>query len=431
MSRWRPLILLGLSASLCAAESPRLTLVQALDATQGANVNVLLGREAVAQAVEFSRQVRVGVMPNVALSAQQRRTQTVNITNGTVNSGNPANRFDGKLTGSYAVLNPTLLSATQSARAGVAVAEADLQTTLQLVMTAVAQTYFTHLRNLSRIEVLDANIARAQYLLGLAHTQLVANGTQIDVTRAEAQLALTQQARLQQDTVVLQSALQLQRLLDLDANTPLQLEGFKVRRAAAGAVGAAAGGPLFEQRTDWQRATRALEQARIDVRTARFERLPTLLINGEYGYAGARLDSNQKDAWFLGAGISLPVFDGLKGNADRHVALSRQRGQEVRLHNVEQQISAELRLATQDANSRFAQIAVAEKSLRLAEEQLRLARIRFEQGAADNREIIEAQNALAIASDGLVEAVYQYNLSRVEFARAKGDVRRILAEKAE
>ena len=62
---------------------------------------------------------------------------------------------------------------------------------------------------------------------------------------------------------------------------------------------------------------------------------------------------------------------------------------------------------------------------------MELAQKRFQQGVADNREIIEAQNRLAIASDGRVEAIYQYNLSRVELARAKGDVRGILAERVE
>ena len=55
--------------------------------------------------------------------------------------------------------------------------------------------------------------------------------------------------------------------------------------------------------------------------------------------------------------------------------------------------------------------------------------MRFQQGVADNREVVEAYNRLAIADDNFVEAVYQYNLSRLELARAKGEVRTILAEK--
>ena len=128
--------------------------------------------------------------------------------------------------------------------------------------------------------------------------------------------------------------------------------------------------------------------------------------------------------------MTIPVFDGLRTGADRRVALAQLRQQELRVRALELQIPAELRLAAQDARSRNAQVTVADRSLSLAQEQLRLAQIRFEGGAIDNREVIEAQNALAVASDTRLEAVYQYNLSRVELARAKGDVRAILNEQA-
>ena len=123
------------------------------------------------------------------------------------------------------------------------------------------------------------------------------------------------------------------------------------------------------------------------------------------------------------------MFDGLRSGSDRKLALSRQRAQELLLRDLELQIGAEIRLAVQDAGSRFQQIAVAETGQQLGEEELRLARVRFDQGVADNREVIEAQNTLALASDNLNEAIYQYNLSRLELARVRGDTRGILAEK--
>jgi len=84
----------------------------------------------------------------------------------------------------------------------------------------------------------------------------------------------------------------------------------------------------------------------------------------------------------------------------------------------------------QDAASRNAQVGVAEKTLGLAQEELRLARQRYQQGVADNREVLEAQTRLAEAGDNLVDAVFRYNLSRLELARARGDVRSVLAERA-
>lgn len=425
---------LAAALALRAAGPATLTLEQALASAEGVNLTVLLGRETAAQAFEQANQVRVGILPSVNLTAQQRRTRSLNIlsTTGALSETRPSNRFDGKFTGSYALLNAQLLSAARAARTGAEAAQADFRATVQLALTSVAQTYFAHLRNLRRLDVLDASITRARALLDLARNQLAAGVvTQIDVTRAESQLAQAEQAKLQQVTTSYQSELLLKRLLDLEPAAELRLAEFKVKRVDAGLTSLGDERTTFEQRADWLRAAKVVEQSRMDVRTAKFERLPTLALTGEWGYAAANYDDNgKKQAWLAGATLSVPIFDGLRASADRRAALSRQRAQEARLHGLELQISSELRLARQDASSRHTQIAVAEKTLRLAEEQLRLAQTRYREGVADNREVVEAQNQLAIAADNVVDAEYQYNLSRVELARARGDVRAVVTEKA-
>ncbi|MEO6245454.1 MAG: TolC family protein [Opitutaceae bacterium] len=411
-----------------------LTLEQAMASAEGVNSNVLLSREAAAQALEQVNQARAGILPNINLNAFQRRSRNLNIlsTTGALSETRPSNRFDARLFGTYSVLNPQLLSAGQSIRVGAEVAQGDVRVTVQTVISNIAQAYFGHLRNLRRLDVLDANIARSRSLFDLAKNQLIAGlATQIDVTRAEAQLAQAEQARLQQLTSVVQSELVFKRLLNLNPAAPLQLADFPLARVDAGLASLGDNPTTFEQRADWLRGRKALEQSRLDVRTATFERLPTLSLAGDYGKGAANFDDDGKrKVWTFGATVSVPIFDGLRAGADHRAALSRQRVQQARLNSLELQISSELRLARQDASSRYAQIAVAEKTSQLAEEQLRLARARYNEGVADNREVIEAQTQLAVAADNLVDAIYQYNLSRVELARAKGEVRGVLAEKA-
>lgn len=422
------LLLVGL---LRASEPATLTLDQALATVERVNVNVLLGRESAAQALEAVRQQRAGILPSLSASAQQRRTQGVSIATVVVASGRPASRFDALISGNYALFDPELRSIVKASRVGAEVAQANYQAIVQTVLADVADAYFAHLRNLRRLDVLDANIARAKSLLDLARNQFNAGvATQIDVTRAEAQVAQAEQARLQQTTTLYQSELLLKRLLDFDPAGALRLDDFKVQRANPSLFAFSEQKTAFEKRADYLAAQKALEQTKINVSTAGLQRWPALNMNGNYGLASKNWDDNEKqEQWALGVGVSVPVFDGLRSSADRRIALSRQRAQEFRIRSLELQISSELRLAVQDAGSRNAQIEVAEKSLRLAQEELRLAQQRYQQGVADNREVVEAQNRLAIAEDNLVEAIFQYNLSRVELARAKGDVRTVLAEK--
>ncbi len=426
VSGWLILSCLGSAAET----SGTLTLEQALAAVERVNLTVLLSRETTNQAAEAVNQQRASVLPIFDASVQQRRSQGVSIATVVVASGRPASRFDALVTGSYAVFNPQRFSTLRSVRAALQVSQANYQFTVQNVMADVADAYFAHLRNLRRLDVLDSNITRARSLYDLARNQLTAGvATQIDVTRSESQVAIAEQARLQQVTAVQRSESILKRLLDLEVRRELRLADFQVRRADTSLMAFADEKTVFEKRADLIAQQRAVDQSKIDVRSATFERLPVLNVTGNAGLASAKYDDNDKqEQWAVGVGLSMPIFDGFRTGANRRIALSRQRSQEARLRNLEMQISTELRVAIQDAGSRNAQIAVAEKSLRLAQEELRLAQQRYQQGVADNREIVEAQNRLAIADDNLVEAVYQYNLSRVELARAKGDVRAVLAE---
>lgn len=417
---------------LPAAEPVPLTLEQALGSVERVSLNVLLGRESAAQALEAANQARSSNLPTISATAQQRRSQGVSIATVVVTSGRPANRFDALLTGNYALLDPKLRAAADAARAGSDAAQATYAATVQTVLADVATAYFANLRNRRRLEVLDANIKRANGILELARNQLAAGvATQIDVTRAEAQLAIAEQARLQQVTTLVSGDLVLKRLLDIEPGRELQLEDFEVRRAGAALYTFSEEKSSFEKRAEYLAAQRALEQNRLSVKSADYQRLPTLSLNGNMGLAAPRFDDGGKqEQWAFGVALSVPIFDGLRTGADRRIALSRQRAQEARLHALELQISSELRLAAQDAASRNAQVGVAEKTLGLAQEELRLARQRYQQGVADNREVLEAQTRLAEAGDNLVDAVFRYNLSRLELARARGDVRSVLAERA-
>lgn len=432
-TRLRSLVLLSslIAASLLVprAAAVNLTLEEALGEVEEASFTLLLSREAVLQSLEVQRQQRAGLLPAVSFDATQRRSRSAsfgeNLTRGGIND-----RFDMNLSARVDVLNPQRIANYAAARLGVDVAELDVDVTRQTVLSTVAQTYFQHLRNVSRSVVLDANITRARALLDLARRQVDAQvATQIDVTRAEAQMANAEQARLQHETFLQSSELALKRLLALDLTDPLSLSPFNVRRTEASVFAASLEETAFEKRVDFQRAQRLLDQFELEVRAARFGRLPAAALTGSTGRASERaFDGDDARIWATAVSVSMPVFDGSRVRALTGLALSRQRAQELRVAELKLRIGAEVRLATQDARSRFAQVLVAERSKRLADDELRLAQVRFENGVADNREMIDAQNNLAIASDNLVEAVYQYNLSRVELSRSTGDVRAILSE---
>jgi outer membrane protein TolC len=56
----------------------------------------------------------------------------------------------------------------------------------------------------------------------------------------------------------------------------------------------------------------------------------------------------------------------------------------------------------------------------LATQNLEQSRDRFASGVTDNIEVVQAQDALAIASDAYIASLYSYNLAKISLARVTG-----------
>lgn len=422
----------------CAAADDRpvlteLSLGETLARVERENLQVLLNREIVEQAAIAVQRQRSPLFPQLSLDASQVRAQAVPIGQGFGGFAfqpTPANRFDARLTASVALIDPTLIASYRSAKLGATISEEEAMRVRQEVLNSAAQVYLTHLRNQRRFAVIAANIQRGGVLLELAEEQLDAGvATRIDVTRAEVQLAVDEQARLQQETVVFQSELLLKRILNLDLRQPVELEGFLAHRHLPGEEPDVDFAEVLADRPEFRRARAQLDQNYLERRAAGWERFPVLRAFADYGFVTNEVfDGGEEKAWTVGLAASMPIFEGFRIRSNKRLADSRIRSTKLELEQIEQNVSSELLFAWQDMRSRLAQIAVAEQNVKLAEEEIRLARFRFEQGVADNREIIDAQNRLAVANDNQVEAVHQYNLSRLEYARSKGDVRLLLAD---
>jgi outer membrane protein TolC len=421
------------SVPLAADEEFQLSLGETLMRVEVENLSVLLNREAIQQALTAAQRERAPLFPQANLEASQVRSQLVNIGRGFEGAAvraRPSNRFDARLAGSFALIDPVQIASYRTAQMGVSVSEFEHLRVLQEVLNSTAQVYLSHLRNLKQFEVIAANIERGEALLALAQAQLDAGvATQIDVTRAEVQLAFDEQSRLQQETIVFESELFLKRLLNLDLRRPVELRDFVASRFLPTEGPDVDVRQVLPERPEYQRARAQLEQNRLERGAAGWERFPVLRAFGDYGYVSREIfDGNEVAGWTIGMSATMPLFEGFRIRANKDLADSRTRVTRLELQQIEQDVSSDLLFSWQNMRSRLAQISVAELNVELSEEELRLARVRFEQGVADNREVIDALNRLAVAEDNRVEAVHQYNLSRLEYARGKGDVRLLLAD---
>lgn len=95
------------------------------------------------------------------------------------------------------------------------------------------------------------------------------------------------------------------------------------------------------------------------------------------------------------------------------------------MKDVSDQVSLEVRNALLTLESSTQQVGVSHKGLDLAQKELAFARDRFAAGLATNIEVTNAQTSVARARDNVIEALFRFNASRINLARAKGELEKM------
>lgn len=427
-----PQSMLGLFPQADAENKTLFTLEDTFQRISSDNLTVLLNREGVEEALQASYMERSKLFPQINLRARQVRNQIDNVGRGLGSLGSiefpPANRFDGLLEGSMAVFDLRKWADYKLAKKGYQISDASYKDLLQDVLSASGQAFFNYLRDLTRSEVIEANIVRDTVLLELAQAQFEAGvAMRLDVTRAEVRLAEDLREKLQQETRVLRSETEFKRLLNYDYATPLELRRW---------IGTAAPSDLdvpidwiLSKRSDYHVAKLETERAKLDRKAAGWDQLPSAFVFGDYGYASSDAFKRHKDnVWQIGVKLSMPVFEGFRIRSNKLRTNAVVREKEYQIQDLTKRIEQEYLVGSQNLKSRYQQIAITQKKLELSQEELELARDRFENGVADNRDVVDAQNGLALAQDEYIDAIYQYNLGRLSLARILGNVWLILED---
>lgn len=396
------------------------------------NLTVLLNREKIEQALQDAYIRRADLFPQVNTTLTQTRDRLVVPVGGNVEFGYYINRFDGLLNGSLAVFDLNKIAGYRSAKMGWQISALNYNAILQDILTATGKLYYLHIRNLKALDVTDANIEEAQVLLDLAQARFNAGvASPIDVTKAEVQLAIYKRDRLSQEIIIKQSELELKRVLDIDVHLPIKVsytdESDKPRPKPN--LEKPPIGTVFDNRFDYQTAYGQLERNRYDYKAAGWASYPVVNTFGNFGYAsGYAFQNNAEKEWQIGIGISMPILDGFRilSNVLQKASLVRQ--QQTVVQDVINTINTEFTLNAYTLEVRYSEIELIRKQVELGQQELDLAKTRFKEGVADNTDIVTAQTNLATFMDNLVNILYLYDVSRLEWARTLGDVRNVLCD---
>lgn len=156
-----------------------------------------------------------------------------------------------------------------------------------------------------------------------------------------------------------------------------------------------------------------------DVRRARSGLLPQLGFSFQYGLdsTAIRIRDRGYAAFF---NLNIPIFDWNKARTGMQQARLRSHQNEAARAIAERTFSKEYESALVRVKQLFEQINLTRQQAKLAEEDLRLSRIRYEGGEGSALDVVTAQNQLAQARSNYYTTVANYLNARADLEVASG-----------
>ncbi len=307
-----------------------------------------------------------------------------------------------------------LRDGVDSAQYSLTASRYDFETARLALATGVASAYFQVLGQRVRLQLTHENLNIAERLYKLVEVRF-RNGaaSALDLSRQRTAV-LTQRAAIKPlEVQIRQTESALAILL---GRAP---EGFQVGEAdfdalRAPIVGAGLPSQLLLRRPDLASAEAQLRAADANVAAARAALLPSFSLSGSAGLASGALVSlvNPSASIGLAAGLAQTIFD--SGRLRNQVALSESQRRTL-VETYRKTVLAALKEVEDGLGNvdRFAEDEIALTAVRdEARRSLRLAEVRYREGADDLSNLFDAQRTLFSAQD----SVAQVRLARLSAA---------------
>ena len=356
--------------------------------------------------------------PNINFSAQYSRVQPpVSFPGGAVVT--PANNYNLSLVIRQAILTFGRLKwGVLASKLNKRSNEEDYRTEVNRLVLLIAQRYIEALLAQEQVTIaeddLEAQLANLR-ISKLLFEQGVA--ARFDVLRNSSAVSQAQQTLLEARTNVGLSNSRILSLLDEPLTRELNLEALAIRAPNPDLALEDAKQQAMNSRPDLRSLRWAIEEAKARVELSRSNSKPTLEIqNTTVNRNSTGFAANTQNTTALV--LSVPIFD---GGVSRH---QRAQAEETVLQLLSDLEEAERNATLQIAESfqqlanRWKAISVAEENVLQANEALRVAVLRYENGISTNVELLESQAARSQARFSLSQARGNYLLSRWNFWQA-------------
>ncbi|MFY9268924.1 MAG: TolC family protein, partial [Candidatus Manganitrophaceae bacterium] len=179
-----------------------------------------------------------------------------------------------------------------------------------------------------------------------------------------------------------------------------------------------------ECRAEVRAAGRVAQIAAVQEEIARAGNWPTVSLFANYfGTSPEFFLAQERDLrwnWIAGVNLSFTLFSGFETRGRIAKARGERGAARARLQDIEDQVGLEVREALLRLSEADALVRSQRENVRQAERALKIARLRYEQGAATQLEVTDSRVALTQAQVNRLSALYRYEIALAELERHAG-----------
>lgn len=314
----------------------------------------------------------------------------------------------------------------QARRTSLDYARSTTEVTKESIKTNIYKVYYQLVVSRTQMAQVDANITRAEKLFNDTRA-MFNNGfaENLDVNRANVQLANLQTQKLTIQRTISNGYLGLKYLLGMKANDSLVLtEDITDEEIKTGV-------PMesdykYSDRKEFQQLTAADQLNQYNIKRYKYAYLPTANLNSTFSKQAYRnkFDFFASEPWYsvwnIGLTINIPIFDGFARASNVAKAKLQQQQTKNQLDYLKLSIDNDVAQARNTFASAIVSLETQKKNQDLAQEVYDQTKKKYEGGLGSTTDITTAQTDLVTAQSNYVNAMYDAIIARIDYLKAIG-----------
>lgn len=331
------------------------------------------------------------------------------------------NQYGHELQVGMPLYNGSVKGQIKQARYGLNAQDLVLEETKQAIRYTATAAYYQILQDRNLIDVEQESVNTLQEHLDNVNAQYrVGTVAKSDVLASQVQLANAQQALVTAQNNYDIAVSTLNNVIGLPTDTVLdirdQLKYTKYDLTQDDCTNYA-----LDNRADGAAARYAVKAAEAGVETAKAGYQPTVNAVASKTIAGDReFRKNQAESWTAGLKASWDVFDnGLTQASVNSANMALAKAQEEAAQT-DDQIRLDVRTAYLGLQAAEKNIQTTSVAVTRAEEDYKIAQVRYSAGVGTNLDVMDANEKLTTARTNYYTALYNYNTSKAALDKAMG-----------